>query len=62
MAWRSALSDEPVTVAFLIALKVSLDWHAAVAIVLEIAEVFERSGSGRRCRRINSWRSRLLDR
>ena len=46
MAWRSALSDEPVTVAFLIARKVSLDWHAAVAIVLEIAEVFERSGQG----------------
>ena len=46
MAWRSASSDEPVTVAFLIARKVSLDWHAAVEIVLEIAEVFERSGQG----------------
>ena len=46
MARRSASSDEPVTVAFLIARKVSLDWHAAVAIVLEIAEVFERSGQG----------------
>ena len=46
MAWRSASSDEPVTVALLIARKVSLDLHAAVAIVLEIAEVFERSGQG----------------
>ena len=46
MVWRSASSDEPVTVAFLIARKVSLDWHVAVAIVLEIAEVFERSGQG----------------
>ena len=46
MAWRSASSDEPVTVAFLLARQVSLDWHAAVSIVLEVAEVFERSGQG----------------
>ena len=46
MAWRSASSDEPVTVAFLLERKVSLDWHEAVSIVLEIAEVFERSGQG----------------
>ena len=46
MAWRSASSDEPVTVASLLAREVSLDWHEAVAIVLEIAEVFKRSGQG----------------
>ena len=46
MAWRSASFDEPVTVASLLAREVSLDWHEAVAIVLEIAEVFKRSGQG----------------
>ena len=46
MAWRSTSSNEPVTVACLLARRVSLDWHAAVSIVLEIAEVFERSGQG----------------
>ena len=46
MAWRSAPSDKPVTIAFLLARQVSLDTHEAVSIVLEIAEVFERSGQG----------------
>ena len=34
----------PVTVAFLLQRNVALDWHEAVAVVLEISDVFERSG------------------
>ena len=44
MAWRSSSSDERVTVALLLERQVELDWHEAVAIVLEAAEVMERSG------------------
>ena len=34
----------PVTVAFLLQRSVALDWHEAVAVVLEISDVLERSG------------------
>ena len=41
---RARSSVEPVTVAFLVERQVALDWQEAVAVVLELAEVFERSG------------------
>ena len=44
MAWLKKTTNEPVTVAYLLTRQVSLAWHEAVAIVLEVAEVFERSG------------------
>ena len=37
-------SDGPVTVALLVERQVALDWQEAVAVVLEVGEVFERSG------------------
>ena len=44
MAWLKKSSDGSVTLAFLLERRVALDWQEAVAIVLEVAEVFERSG------------------
>ena len=44
MAWKNNSSDGPVTVASLLECRVALSWQEGVAIVLEVAEVFERSG------------------
>ena len=44
MEWRSSSSDGSVSIAYLLERQVSLQWQEAVAIVLEIAEVLERSG------------------
>ena len=43
MAWLKKSSDGPVTVASLLERRVALSWQEGVALVLEIAEVFERS-------------------
>ena len=44
MACLKNSSDGSVTLAYLLERRVALDWQEAVAIVLEVAEVFERSG------------------
>ena len=44
MAWLNNSSDGPVTVASLLERRVALSWQECVALVLEVAEVFERSG------------------
>ena len=44
MGWLKKSSDGPVTVAFLQERNVTLDWQEGVALVLEVAEVFKRSG------------------
>ena len=44
MAWLSKSTNNSVTVASLLERQVALKWHESVAIVLEAAEVFERSG------------------
>ena len=44
MAWLKKSSNGPVTVAFLEEHRVPLSWQEGVAIVLEIAELFQRSG------------------
>ena len=44
MAWPKKSSDGPVTVASLLERRVALSWQEGVAIVLEVAEVFGRSG------------------
>ena len=44
MAWLNRSTKKSVTVAFLLERQVSLKWHESVAIVLEAADVFERSG------------------
>ena len=44
MAWLNNSSDGPVTVASLLERRVALSWQEGVALVLEVAEVFERSG------------------
>ena len=43
MTWDTPKSETHVTVARLIERQVSLRWHEAVAIVLEVADVFQRS-------------------
>ena len=43
MTWDTPKSETHVTVAGLIERQVSLRWHEAVAIVLEVADVFQRS-------------------
>ena len=44
MAWLKKSSNGPVTVASLLERRVALSWQEGVALMLEIAEVFERSG------------------
>ena len=44
MGWLKKSSNGPVTVAFLQECNVALDWQEGVALVLEVAEVFQRSG------------------
>ena len=44
MAWLKKSSNGPVTVASLLERRVALSWQEGVALVLEIAEVFVRSG------------------
>lgn len=44
MGWLKKSSNGPVTVAFLQERRVTLDWQEGVAVVLEVAEVFQRSG------------------
>lgn len=44
MAWLNRSTKKSVTVASLLERQVSLKWHESVAIVLEAADVFERSG------------------
>ena len=44
MTWTDTTEPEaPVTVARLVERRVALRWHEAVAIVLEVADVFKRS-------------------
>ena len=44
MAWLKRSTDDSVTVAYLLKRQVPLSWHESVAVVLEVADVFERSG------------------
>ena len=44
MAWLNRSTKKSATVASLLERQVSLKWHESVAIVLEAADVFERSG------------------
>lgn len=44
MAWIKNSSNGPVTVASLLERRVAVSWQEGVALVLEVAEVFERSG------------------
>ena len=44
MTWLKKSSNGPVTIASLVERRVPLSWQEGVAIVLEVAEVFQRSG------------------